>query len=173
MTYKELNLEIEAPVNATKIEVNGQTIEVQSTLPVRAKMAFVNFIVQNAVNQNTGMFDPITLDIYFSLALIRWYAGITFEDGDDLLDAYDAFENYGVIDKVQAAIDPSEYEWMKQLVEETVDHVEKYNTSFAGVVQMANTDASGLNEQLNEILKNIQDNKDELANEINNVVENG
>ena len=72
-------------------------------------MAFVNFIAQNAIDTETGNFDPIKVFIFFDLAVLRWYAGITFEDGDDLLDAYDDLDKYKVFDIVIEAIGDEEY----------------------------------------------------------------
>lgn len=170
MTYRDLRLEQGAP-ETCKIDVNGTTLEILPYLPIRAKMAFVEFVVQNAVDDTTGTFSPIRVEVFFSLALARWYAGITFEDGDDLLDAYDRFEEYGILAKIREAVDEDEYGFMSELVEETVADIARYNNSFAGMVQIASANAQGLDGQITEILEKIKNREGmELLGEIKDMV---
>lgn len=155
MNYKELNLSA-LDKELQTITINGHEIPVLPTLSIRERISFVEFIIENSIDETTGCFSPVRIEVFFSLALVRWYAGITFEEDDDLLDAYDALEENGVFDSVVAAIGQTEYDFMKDLVNETLGDIARYNNSFAGMMQLASAKADGLDGQITEILEKVK-----------------
>lgn len=155
MNYKELNLSA-LDKELQTITINEHEVPVLPTLSIRERISFVEFIIENSIDETTGCFSPVRIEVFFSLALVRWYAGITFEEDDDLLDAYDALEENGVFDSVVAAIGQTEYDFMKDLVNETLCDIARYNNSFAGMMQLASVKADGLDGQITEILEKVK-----------------
>lgn len=171
--FKDLNLETK--VGTTKITLNDATdLEVRAYLPVNEKIALIEYVVNHALDESTGRFSPIREGIFFDLALVHFYAGINFEDDVIAAEAYDALDTNGVFDKIIAAIPESEYESIVDLVSETTKDIADYNSSFAGVMQIASSDADGLNNQITEILGQIRNKEGlELLDEIKNVAGKG
>lgn len=168
--FKDLNLQTKTETTLVKL---NDTIEVpvRKYLPTIEKAALLEYVVNRAIDQETGRFSPVRVDLFFSLAVAHWYADILFDDDVQALDAYDALQTNGVFDAIIGAIPQDEFEFISEIVNATVKDVADYNSSFAGVVQMASKNADGLDGQLSEIMKKIKD-KDGLETlaEIKNMV---
>lgn len=173
MTFKELGLAAPEVVCA-QIKVNDTTdLEVRRYLPIDEKAGFIQFVTETSLDENTGCFSPLRLEVYFSLAVCRWYAGIMF-DAEDLINAgvtYDLLDQNGVITDIMAAIPESELTFLQELVEETTTDIARYNASAAGIINNMSKSADGLGGQIDEIMKKVKNKEGlELLEEIKNVV---
>lgn len=152
-------LGIQPNIEVNRIDFNDKmTIEVCSYLPISEKTKLLQFVVNGALDETTGTFSPLRTEVYFAIAVCRWYAGITFTEEDlmNVSEVYDALDTNGIIDAIMDAIPTEEREFVSSLVEETTKDIARYNTSAAGIIQSMSSDASGLDTQINQILDKIK-----------------
>lgn len=156
ITFNKLGLKPVKHVRQCQIgEVN---LEVKSYLPISEKVELIQYVVDNALDESTGCFSPVRLEIYFSIGICKWYAGISFTD-KQLKEAdktYDLLEENKVVGIIVACIPQDEYDFMNELVQNTVNDIARYNASAAGIIQSVNSSAGGLNAELTKILDNIK-----------------
>ena len=157
MTFTKLGLK------AKKITTNCPltddiTLEIRNYLPVDEKAEFIQFIVNHALDDMTGCFSPVRIEVYFSIAVCNWYANITFTEKQmtEVSKTYDLLEENGVIDQIISTIPEDEIEFMKELVNDTVSDIARYNSSAAGIIQAMTANAGGLDSQITEILDKIK-----------------
>lgn len=152
-------LGIQPNIKVEKINFNDTImIEVCNYLPISEKTKLLQFVVDGALDETTGTFSPLRVEVYFAIAVCRWYAGITFTEEDlvNVAAVYDALDTNGVINAIMAAIPEEEMMFIRALVEETIEDIARYNSSAAGIIQNMSSDASGLDTQLNQILDKIK-----------------
>lgn len=149
---------IQPDIEVAEIKCCDETIEVCSYLPINEKTKMLQFIVNGALDDTTGTFSPLRVEVYFAIAVCRWYGGITFtkENLQNVAAVYDTLETNGVTDSVIRAIPESEMSFMRGLVEETIQDIERYNTSAAGIIQSMGNNASGLEGEISKILEQIK-----------------
>lgn len=157
MTFAKLGLK------AKKITTNCQltddiTLEIRNYLPIDEKSEFIQFIVNHALDQTTGCFSPVRVEVYFSIAVCKWYANIAFTDKQmaDISKTYDLLEENGVIDEIISYIPKDEIEFMRDLANDTIDDIARYNSSAAGIIEAMTANAGGLDTQITEILNKIK-----------------
>ena len=166
------DLGIETKINEQTVKVCGdKELVVRSYLPTGEKIALITYVVDHALDESTGRFSPIRVGLFFDLAVAHFYGGISFADDVKALEAYDALETNGVLAEIVSAIPQDEYVSMRELVIETTNDIADYNSSFAGVMQIASQDADGLGNQIEEILGKVKNREGmELLGEIKNMV---
>lgn len=171
------DMELKPVVNTKTIKINDAIeVEVRDYLSVAEKAALLNFVIGASLDDETGCFSPLRVEVAFGIALCSFYSSIKFDDEDmkhiDL--AYDVLDSTGIIDAICEAINPSELEFIQELVHDTVADVARYNSSAAGIVRTMATDADGMNSELNKILEQIKSDKgQEALKVIKDVVEKG
>ena len=163
---------IETKINEQTVKVCGdKELTIRSYLPTAEKIALITYVVDHALDEDTGRFSPIRVDLFFGLAIAHFYGGISFGDDVKALEAYDALETNGVLAEIVSAIPQVEYESIRDLVIETTNDIADYNSSFAGVMKIASQDAGNLGNQIEEILGAVKNREGmELLGEIKNVV---
>lgn len=172
MTFTKLGLKAKK-ISTNCVLSSDITVEVRNYLPIDEKSDFIKFIVDHALDDVTGCFSPVRVEVFFSIAICKWYANISFTD-KQLADAskiYDLLEENDVIDKIISAIPEDEAEFMKELVNDTISDIARYNSSAAGIVQAMSMNAGGLDNQITEILEKIKNGEGlEILAEIKDVV---
>lgn len=156
--FEALNLEM-GDIETTTIKINDATeLKVRSYLPIAEKGNLVTFVINGALDNMTGCFSPLRLEVYFAVAIVKWYAGVSFENQElmDIGNIYDILEANYVVSKVMGAIPEGELEFIESLVKDTAEDIARYNNSFAGMMSAMSGDASSLDEQLSEILEKIK-----------------
>lgn len=157
MNYSDLGLNIE--IKEVEVElVGGKKLEVLTYLPVREKTEMLQFIVNNVIDPKTGCASPIRTEIYFSIAVCHWYGGIDFanEDMANIEKVYDALELNKVIQAIIDYVPYDEINFMRDLAEETVADVARYNSSAAGIIQSMADSSGSLDKQLSDIIQKVQ-----------------
>ena len=157
MNYSDLGLNIE--IKEVEVEVaGGKKLSVLTYLPMKNKTEMLQFIVNNVIDPKTGCASPIRMEIYFSIAVCHWYGGIDFsnEDMAKISDVYDALELNKVIQTIIDYVPYDEISFMRELAEETVADVARYNSSAAGIIQSMADSSGSLDEQLSDIIKKVQ-----------------
>lgn len=156
MNFTDMNLIPQ--ISEREITIGNNKLNVKSYLAIDDKANFIEFIVNGALDDNTGCFSPLRVEVYYGIALCRWYADIMFteEDLQNISTVYDILETNHVIDYIESCIEGTELNFIQDLVKETIADISRYNSSAAGIIQMMSTNASGLDGQLNEILASIK-----------------
>lgn len=157
MNFKDLNLI--PKVGYTEVKIGEDTtLKVANYLPIEDKGNLITFVVDLSLDDTTGCFSPVRVETYFALAICRWYADISFDEEDlqKVALTYDTLETNGVISAVMSAIPNDELNFIQDLVKDTVADISRYNSSAAGIIQMMNQNASGLNKQITDVLEKIK-----------------
>ena len=157
MNYSDLGLDIE--YKKVEVELIGdKKLDVLTYLPIREKTEMLQFIVNNVIDPKTGCASPIRTEIYFSIAVCHWYGGIDFsnEDMAKISDVYDALELNKVIQTIIDYVPYDEINFMRDLAEETVADVARYNSSAAGIIQSMADSSGSLDKQLSDIIQKVQ-----------------
>lgn len=157
MNYNDLGLDIE--YKQVEVEIaGGKKLNVLTYLPMKDKTEMLQFIVNNVIDPKTGCASPIRMEIYFSIAICHWYGGIDFsnEDMAKISDVYDALEVNKVIQTIIDYVPYDEINFMRDLAEETVADVARYNSSAAGIVQSMADSSGSLDKQLSDIIQKVQ-----------------
>nr|DAG20608.1 MAG TPA: hypothetical protein [Caudoviricetes sp.] len=79
MTFTKLGLKAKKEAISLKL-TDDITLEIRNYLPVDEKAEFIQFIVNHALDNMTGCFSPVRIEVYFSIAVCKWYASITFTE---------------------------------------------------------------------------------------------
>lgn len=151
---------------------NNINIQVKKYLPIEEKADLIDMVVSNTLDENTGCFSPVRVNVYFSIAILNKYCNISFE-GENIIEAYDTLESNGIINTIMSAIPKEELDYMQSLMNDTIADISRYNSSAAGIIHSMSGDADNLNESLQDILSKIKNKEGiELLGEIKNVVGN-
>lgn len=134
------------------INISGEEISVIQYLSISDKADMIERILNYAFDE-TGFASPIRLETYFGLELIRCYTNINITEKmvENAAKTYDALELNGIIDAVVEVIPEEEYETLWDLVDESVNNVSRYNTSFVGMLRTAATDYQNTQINLDEM----------------------
>lgn len=156
IAFKELNLDTN--VNYEEINIGDIKLQIRDYLNVSEKARMIQFIVDGALDDNTGCFSPLRVNVYFDIGLCVWYAGIVFDENDivNIEKVYDILTSNGVIQRITNAIPEDEFELIKDLAQETIDDIAKYNSSAAGIIRNMTVDADGLGNQIEGLLDKIK-----------------
>lgn len=172
ITFSKLGLK--AQKNTKTVPVNDDlNLEIRQYLPITEKADFVTFIVDNAIDETTGCFSPIRLEVCFGIALAKWYANISFTEKQmqDITKIYDLLEENKIIDLINQAIPDDESDFIHDLVNDTVEDISRYNNSFAGMLHGMTDEAGNLGTSLDDILERVKNRQGlEVLSEIKNVV---
>lgn len=171
-TFSKLKLKMpEAEYRELNVEQLGIDLKVLQYLPQQKKAEFITFVVENAVDVNTGTFSSLRVETFFGIALMKFYAGVAFSPKqlEKAPDTYDLLEANGLIGAVASMI--PEYQYIKEVTQETINDIAKYSTSFAGVIGNMSRNTDILDKQLTEALEKVKNKEGlELLDEIKNVV---
>lgn len=157
MKFTELGLELKI-ADPVEITCGDQAIQVLQYLPIDEKANLIKHVINQALDDNTGCFSPIRVEVFFSLALCKWYAGMEIEvdEAHTFSNIYDILETNRVIDDIIFAIPEDEISFLRDLMDDTIADVARYNNSAAGIIQAMSANAEGLDGQINSILEQIR-----------------
>ncbi len=131
--YTTLKLKIDDSVNTFEFE--GKTIEVLKYLKIEDKYDLIMITLQKA--EENGVYNPIKLDIYFHLHLIYMYTNLSFTDKqrENELKLYDCLKSYGFMNQFLATIEEEEYNYLFEMMQETVNTYMNYRNTAGAVLQ--------------------------------------
>lgn len=157
MTFEELDLPTEILCKEVKIN-ETVSLGVDQYLPIEKKSELITFVTNSALDTNTGCFSPLRVEVYFALGVVKYYS--TLDIGEVLLSdigkLYDALEMNGIIDKIMDAIPEDELNFVRSLVLDTIADIARYNNSFVGTLNAMSGEATGLSEQIDNIIQGMK-----------------
>ena len=156
VTY--LKLKLENNIEPEILNWKGLEIEVKQYLPVAQKLELISNVINLSADDN-NFANPLKIDIYLNLQLIKYYTNITFTEKqlENPAKLFDSFIVSGFAEVLKRAIPESELNYLSNGVKESVDAVYKYRNSFLGMMDIMKNDYSNLNFDASEIQQKIAD----------------
>lgn len=148
-------------VDSIIISINDQEVTVEQYLPLNDKLAVVEKVLQQTID-DTGFLNPIRLEVYTVLEIVRAYTNITITDKMmvDAAKTYDLLTINGVIDEIIKAIPKEEYDAVFNAIEESAEHTVKYLTSFVGMIKSASEDYDATKMNVDELMATLHNEED-------------
>ncbi len=156
--------------NVINLTWNDQIIEIKEYLPIEEKIAVIERIVNQSLDDN-NFANPARVRINAALEIVFAYTNINFTDKqkEDRLALYDLLAGAGLLKAIYDALPSNEYTIMDTTVWEVIDEIYRYKTSVLGILQAVSQDYSNLdldaekireklgNKENVEFLKNVMD----------------
>lgn len=132
IAYSKLNLKTDTSIK--EVPFNGQIIEVTQYLPWEDKMSLINIVLQKA--KEGTEYNPLKLDMYFSIYLVMMYTNITFTEKqrEDEFKLANAINSGLLYDTVKDNIPEKELAYVSSLLLNTAEVRRKNYNSIAGVI---------------------------------------
>lgn len=139
------------------INICGEEITVVQYLPMADKINMMDEIISNVFDE-TGLSSPVRMEIYFYLSLIKTYTNISITDKmmENAVKTYDLLEMNHIIDTVIEAIPEEEFDTVFDHVQEMIEHIERFNFSFAGTMKTMSTDYSATSLNVQDLMSELQ-----------------
>lgn len=130
------------------ITIEGQDIIIEQYLPVNEKLALVERVLNMTID-DTGFFNPVRMEVFMSLEMVKTYTNISITDKmmENATKTYDLLVMNNILDQVIDAIPDEEFETVFETIEECAHHAVNYLNSFQGMMKTIteNYDATKIN----------------------------
>jgi hypothetical protein len=138
------------------IKIGEQEVEVIQYLPVNDKLALVERVL-NLTIDDTGFLNPVRLEVYAILEIVKTYTNISITDKmlENAPSTYDLLMINEVLDHVIAAIPEDEYDAIFDAIEDCAEHTVKYLNSFVGMMKTVTNDYDATKLNVEEIMKTL------------------
>lgn len=139
------------------ITIGDEMITVSQYLPIVDKIALVEAVLSHTIDPKTGWSSPIRTEVHFYLELIRSYTNISITDKmiENAAKTYDLLELNHIIDAVIEAIPDEEFNSIFEYVENTISHLEQYNSSLAGMMRMMSADYTSTSLDIENMIQDL------------------
>jgi hypothetical protein len=133
VSYANLKLKVDNSIKT--FDFNGQTIEVLKYLSTEDKYDLIMITLQKA--EENGIYNPLKLDVYFSLHLVYMYTNLSFTDKqkEDELKIYDTLKSNGFFELFLDTIEEDEYNFLFNMISELVSYDLNYRNTAGAVLQ--------------------------------------
>lgn len=150
-------------VDSVKIKIGEQEVEVLQYLPINDKLALAERVL-NMTLDDTGFLNPVRLEVYTYLEIIRTYTNISITDKmmENAPKTYDLLEMNNILVEVVNAIPEEEYNALIGMIEDSAEHTVKYLTSFVGMMKTVSQDYDATKMNVDEIM-NTLDNPEKIG----------
>lgn len=133
MNYSNLNLTTNTDFNTISI-LPGQDINIFKYLPIEDKNDIIQIALQNS--DENGLFNLLKVKMFFELYIVYSYTDIVFtvEEKDDPTKLYNELKSNGILDAILSSIEPPEYQYLVEVLKETMEAKAKYRSTVASVI---------------------------------------
>ncbi len=140
------------------ININEEEIVIIQYLPMVDKITFVETILEE-VFDSTGLSSPIRTEVYFYLTLIKFYTNISITDKmmENAAKTYDLLEMNNIIKTIVDEIPQEEFDSLFDYVNDTIQHLETYNTSMVGMVKAITQDYQATEIDIEKIMSGLSE----------------
>ena len=123
-------------VDPITLQIGDSEIIVQQYLPIETKMAMMQDVL-NAVIDDTGHINPVRMEVFFNVYLLKYYTNISITDTmlGDPSKTYDLLIINDVLDTIIAQIPETEYADVFDFIVEASENVITYNNSVLGILR--------------------------------------
>jgi hypothetical protein len=135
-------------VDPVTVMIGENEITIEQYLPINEKLAFTERVLA-ATLDDTGFLNPVRLDVYMNLEIIKTYTNISITDKmmENAPKTYDLLLLNNIIETVISNIPEEEYNDLYDAVESCAEHTIQYLNSFVGMMKTIsdNFDATKMN----------------------------
>ena len=144
--------------DVSKVEWNGEEIEVKQYLPIDDKLAMIAAILNSSIDDN-GYYNPAKIYVYTIINMLDYYTNINFTDKqkEDISKTYDLVASSGLSSAIFTAISPYEYKQIQGWIRELVDSIYTYKNSIVGMMELIKDDYSNIELEAEKIQETLGD----------------
>ena len=145
-------------IDPVTIKIGEEEVIVAQYLSIDDKIALIERVL-NVTVDDTGFFNPMRLEVYFHLEIIRTYTNISITDNmmANPTKTYDLLIMNQILDAVLEAIPEEEYEFLFNTAEDCATHITEYNNSIMGVLHSTSQDYAKTSVDFNKLLEDLDD----------------
>jgi hypothetical protein len=145
-------------IDPVTIKIGEEEVIVTQYLSTDDKIALIERVL-NVTVDDTGFFNPMRLEVYFHLEIIRTYTNISITDNmmANPTKTYDLLIMNQILDAVLEAIPEEEYEFLFNTAEDCATHITEYNNSIMGVLHSTSQDYAKTSVDFNKLLEDLDD----------------
>ena len=156
IAFTKLGLKLNKEIKTIAWE--DQEIEIKQYLPVNEKLELIGRVINNSAD-DMKFYNVGKIEIFLALEVLYLYTNINFTDKqkEDVCKLYDIIMSSGLYDAVVTEIPENEFEWIEEVLMNTVDSIYKYQNSVMGILENVSQDYSSLDLEASKIYGELAD----------------
>lgn len=155
-------------INPVECQIGDKIVLVEQYLPLEKKAAMIERIISNSLD-DTGFISPMRLEVYFRLEIVRCYTNISITDKmmEQPEKLFDQLAMNKIIGLIFCDMPDEELEYIEQSVHQCAKAVQKYQSSFVGMIKSISKDYDATKLNVDELMQTLdQPDKIGLVKEI-------
>lgn len=159
ISYTKLGINKEELNKVQTVEYNDQTIEVKQYLPIAEKSELITRVLNNSVDENTGYYNLLKLDMNLGLEIVYAYSNISFTEKqkEDPMKLYDMLNASKVLNLIIGLVPDGEFYYLNKTTHEMANNIVTYRNSAMGIMEAISADYSNLDLDATDIQKKLND----------------
>ena len=159
ISYNKLGITKDELNKVQTVEYNDQTIEVKQYLPIAEKSELITRVLNNSVDENTGYYNLLKLDMNLGLEIVYAYSNISFTEKqkEDPMKLYDMLNASKVLNLIIGLVPDGEFYYLNKTTHEMANNIVMYRNSAMGIMEAISADYSNLNLDATDIQKKLND----------------
>lgn len=159
ISYNKLGITKDELNRVQTVEYNDQTIEVKQYLPIAEKSELITRVLNNSVDENTGYYNLLKLDMNLGLEIVYAYSNISFTEKqkEDSMKLYDMLNASKVLNLIIGLVPDGEFYYLNKTTHEMANNIVTYRNSAMGIMEAISADYSNLDLDATDIQKKLND----------------
>ena len=159
ISYNKLGITKDELNKVQTVEYNDQTIEVKQYLPIAEKSELITRVLNNSVDENTGYYNLLKLDMNLGLEIVYAYSNISFTEKqkEDPMKLYDMLNASKVLNLIIGLVPDGEFYYLNKTTHEMANNIVTYRNSAMGIMEAISADYSDLDLDATDIQKKLND----------------
>lgn len=159
ISYNKLGITKDELNKVQIVEYNDQTIEVKQYLPIAEKSELITRVLNNSVDENTGYYNLLKLDMNLGLEIVYAYSNISFTEKqkEDPMKLYDMLNASKVLNLIIGLVPDGEFYYLNKTTHEMANNIVSYRNSAMGIMEAISADYSNLDLDATDIQKKLND----------------
>lgn len=159
ISYNKLGITKDELNKVQTVEYNDQTIEVKQYLPIAEKSELITRVLNNSVDENTGYYNLLKLDMNLGLEIVYAYSNISFTEKqkEDPMKLYDMLNASKVLNLIIGLVPDGEFYYLNKTTHEMASNIVAYRNSAMGIMEAISADYSNLDLDATDIQKKLND----------------
>lgn len=159
ISYNKLGITKDELNKVQTVEYNDQTIEVKQYLPIAEKSELITRVLNNSVDENTGYYNLLKLDMNLGLEIVYAYSNISFTEKqkEDSMKLYDMLNASKVLNLIIGLVPDGEFYYLNKTTHEMANNIVSYRNSAMGIMEAISADYSNLDLDATDIQKKLND----------------
>lgn len=159
ISYNKLGITKDELNKVQTVEYNDQTIEVRQYLPIAEKSELITRVLNNSVDENTGYYNLLKLDMNLGLEIVYAYSNISFTEKqkEDPMKLYDMLNASKVLNLIIGLVPDGEFYYLNKTTHEMANNIVSYRNSAMGIMEAISAEYSNLDLDATDIQKKLND----------------